>query len=359
MKINLFLAAAVAASSAVWADEGEEQAEEPVANAVESIQKKAKFFSTLPVCSVATGEVEVHRPGAAWEKLEVGRRYPLGSEYRTHTGASMTLSFGPTTLINVGEKSHFVTRTQKFGEDIRSIVLKGGSVKVVLPRNLPAGAFSIAASGFTVKDLAGESHFTYTVLGDGDNALLRCLTGTFVVEGRNFSVPRMGPTQEFRIRTSHDVLNTILYGVRGDPVIKVDRGIVTRTEIDEDGKVKNVYEKSILDWRLSPQTRVQLNRAVPAIGSKLAVSVMTFDADGVLKNDFAYTEDNAAVNSGELVPVSKEESDKLAKRAAEATGAAGAADAANAKTEGGENADEDASGEGSEESEENNEQEEE
>ena len=88
--------------------------------------------------------------------------------------------------------------------------------------------------------------------------------------------------------------------------------------------------------------------------SNLAVSVMTFDADGILKNNFAYTEEQAAVNSGELVPASKEESERLAKRAAEATGAA------EAKAEGEENAGEDASQEeGSEEGEDNNEQEEE
>lgn len=354
MKMKLFWAAAVAASCVAWADEGEEQAEEPVANAIESVQKKTRFFSTLPVCNVAAGGVEVRRPGAAWEKLEEGRRYPLGSEYRTLAGSSMTLSLGPTSQLRVEEKSHFVTRPQKLGEDVRSIVLKGGVVNIVLPRNLPPEAFSVAAPGFTVKGLAGESSFKYTSLGDGDEALLRCLTGTFIIEGRNFTVPKMSPTQELRIRTSHDVLNTVLYGVRGDAAVKIDRGIVTRTEIDEDGKVKNVYEKSILDWRLSPKTRVQFNRAVPAIGSNLAVSVMTFDADGILKNNFAYTEEQAAVNSGELVPASKEESERLAKRAAEATGAA------EAKAEGEENAGEDASQEeGSEEGEDNNEQEEE
>ena len=119
-----------------------------------------------------------------------------------------------------------------------------------------------------------------------------------------------------------------------------------RTEIDEDGKVQHVAETPNLEWRLSPGTRVQINRAVPAVGEKMSVSVMTFAADGSLKNHFAYVEGLAAVNSGELVAASKEESDKLAKRAAEAAGDAAAA-AEEAENQSG--ADGDSSGYGNEE----------
>jgi hypothetical protein len=349
MKTRLFLAAAaLLAAGSVRAEEGTEA--DP--GAVEMpVAKKTKFYSTLPVCSALSGEVQVFCPGASdWKEAEVGRRYALGTEFRTMPGASLTVSFGPTTSVMAEESSSFATRPQKLGEDIRSIVLKGGVVKVIAPRNLPSGAFSVATSGFTVKDVAGEASFSYKVGGDGFEANLRCLLGTFSVEGRNYSIPRMHPTHEIRIRTSHDVLSTVLYGVRGDTVAKIDRGVVTRTEIDEDGKVKNVYENSFLEWSLSPMTRVQINRIVPAIGSKLGVSVMTFDAEGLLKNNFAYTEGLAAVNSGELVPASKEESEKLAKRAAEATGEQG-------ETEGAEG--EEASSEESAGEEETNEQEEE
>lgn len=344
----LFASAAVFAAGAVRADDG---ADDMSGAEAAPVVKKARFFSTLPVCSAASGEVQVLRPGSTeWEEIEVGRRYALGTEYRTMPGAALTVSLGPTSTLLVEGGSVFATRPQKLGEDVRSIVLKGGALKVVTPRNLPSGAFSAATPGFTVKDLAGEAWFSYKVCGDGFDANLRCLTGTFTVEGRNYMVPKMNPTHEIRIRTTHDVLNTVLYGVRGDALVKVDRGIVTRTEIDEDGKVQNMYEKSVLDWRLSPMTRVQINRIVPSIGSRFGVSVMTFDAEGILKNNFAYTEGLAAVNSGELVPASKEESDKLAKRAAEATGEAAAA----AETEG-----EEASGEESAGDEETNEQEEE
>ena len=191
-----------------------------------------------------------------------------------------------------------------------------------------------------------EGGATVSLSFDGDEASLRCATGTFAVEGRNFFVPRMNPTHELRIRTSHDNLATILYGVRGDTAVNVSRGVVMRTEIDEDGKVQHVAETPNLEWRLSPGTRVQINRAVPAVGEKMSVSVMTFAADGSLKNHFAYVEGLAAVNSGELVAASKEESDKLAKRAAEAAGDAAAA-AEEAENQSG--ADGDSSGYGNEE----------
>ena len=242
----------------------------------------------------------------------------------------MTLNMGTECNLRVEGGSEFATRPQLLGEDVRSIVVRRGVVKAVLPRNLPAGGFSIAAPGFTLKDLAGECRVAYSPTGDGDEASLRCATGTFAVEGRNFFVPRMNPTHELKIRTSHDNLATILYGVRGDTVVNVSRGVVMRTEIDEDGKVQHVAETPVLEWRLSPGTKIQINRAVPAIGEKMSVSVMVFAADGTLKNHFAYVEGLAAVNSGELVAASKEESDKLAKRAAEAAGEAAEEDASGA-----------------------------
>lgn len=349
MKMKYLLAAtAVVSAGALWAEDGDADS----SDAVETpIVKKAKFFSTLPVCAAYSGEVSVRRPGSSeWEAIETGRRYALGTEYSTSAGSSLSLSLGPTTTLRAEGSSRFATRPQKIGEDVRSVLIKSGVLNVSLPRNLPPGAFSVAAPGFTVKDMAGESRFSYTPTGDGDDASLRCLTGTFSVDGRNFTVPAMNPTHEIRVRTSHDNLNTILYGVRGDSLVKLDRGIVTRTEIDEDGKVKNVYEKSILDWKLSPMTRAQINRVVPAIGSKLGVSVMTFDAEGILKNNFAYTEECAAVNSGELVPASKEESEKLAKRAAEATSeAAGEAGGEGEEASGGEDTVEDETNEQEEE----------
>ena len=350
----LTLAAALAVAPAYPQEEDEAEAA-PAGEAAApaegddaaATRPKVKFFATLPFCRQISGVVEVLRPGAAaGEPVEDGVRYALGTSFRTAAGARMTLTMGTGCNIRADGSTEFATRPQPLGEDVRSIVVKGGVVTAVLPRNLPAGGFAIAAPGFTLKDIAGECRVEYRATGDGDEASLRCNTGTFAVEGRNFAIPRMNPTHEVRIRTSHDNLATILYGVRGDTAVNVSRGVVMRTEIDEDGKVQHVAETPNLEWRLSPGTRVQINRAVPAVGEKMSVSVMTFAADGSLKNHFAYVEGLAAVNSGELVAASKEESDKLAKRAAEAAGDAAAA-AEEAENQSG--SDGDSSGYGNEE----------
>ena len=345
----LTLAAALAVAPAYPQEEDEVTSADEAAAPVDgddaaAPRPKVKFFATLPFCRQISGVVEVLRPGATvWEPVEDGVRYALGTSFRTAPGARMTLTLGTECNIRAEGSTEFATRPQPLGEDVRSIVVKGGVVKAVLPRNLPAGGFSIAAPGFTMKDIAGECRVEYRATGDGDEASLRCATGTFAVEGRNFFVPRMNPTHELKVRTSHDNLVTILYGVRGDTMVNVSRGVVMRTEIDEDGKVQHVAETPNLEWRLSPGTRVQINRAVPAVGEKMSVSVMTFAVDGALKNHFAYVEGLAAVNSGELVAASKEESDKLAKRAAEAAGEA--AEAAEKQSE----SDDDSSGDDNEE----------
>ena len=51
----------------------------------------------------------------------------------------------------------------------------------------------------------------------------------------------------------------------------------------------------------------------------MAVTVMTFDAAGELRNRCAFTEGRVEVNSGELGPTSKKDREDLAKRAANVT----------------------------------------
>jgi hypothetical protein len=70
---------------------------------------------------------------------------------------------------------------------------------------------------------------------------------------------------------------------------------------------------------MSPQTAVRIQRAVPALGKNMSVSVMTFDAAGALKNRCVFAENRFEINSGELAPTSKSGQADLVKKAAEAT----------------------------------------
>ena len=126
----------------------------------------------------------------------------------------------------------------------------------------------------------------------------------------------MKAAQEVEIRASQDLLFTGLYGKRGDYIVRLDQGRVQVKDY-ETGKI-NIEDK-VLDWKLSPQTAVRIHRAVPALGERMSVTVMTFDAAGELKNRCAFAEKLVEVNSGELGPTSKKDREELAKKAAEAT----------------------------------------
>jgi hypothetical protein len=182
------------------------------------------------------------------------------------------------------------------------------------------------ARGFTAKNPAGESKFTYVNKGDGDEVIVRCVTGSIAVDGRHFAIPQMRAADEVKIRTSHDHLFTGLYGTSGDYLVKLEQGVVTRDEVQDDGSVKKIESQGTLDWRLSPDTRVEIMRAVPAIGERMSVYITTWDAAGEKQNECAYTEGRAEVNSGELIRTSKSDSEELAKRASEATETTEAAD---------------------------------
>ena len=296
------------------AAEGEETAEARPAKKSGNV----KTFFILPYCRMLEGQAEVRKPGAKdWTPIQEGKFYPLGTAYRTlGAGDSLRLQFGPEIEVTVKGAASFGTRAQALDVTSRAIVLQSGTVSVKLPRTAPEGLFEVLAPGFKAFNLAGESRYTYRNTGDGDEAVVRCVTDRLDVEGRHWRIAKMRAADELRIRSSADLLFTGLYGQSGDCTVKLDQGRISVRDF-ETGETKS--EDKFLDWKLSPQTAVRIHRALPALGERMSVTVMTFDAMGELKNRCAFAENLVEVNSGELGPVQNKDSADLAKRAAEAT----------------------------------------
>lgn len=293
-----------------------------------------QLFTALPLCRLAENGAEVLLPlETAWSKAEEGRFYPLGARYRTRAGGKLMLMFGPESSVTIEGESEFATRVQPLSEKSKRIIeLCRGTVSVDFARNTPQGAFFVSAPGFTVKNLAGESRYVYENRGDGDFVSVRCVTGTLGLEGLHFDIAELRAANELHIRTTRDRLTTFLYGVSGDFIVKIDQGVVTKAVVGDEGERKEVTAKSVLDWHLSPETKVRIDRLRLAVDGPMSVAVMAFDAAGELRHNFAFAEGCAEVNSGELVAAPKQEVEDVAKRAAEATETS-AADAEDAKAE--------------------------
>ena len=336
MKRTLSMVAAMSVAFALFAED-ETEAKEETAAETPAVQTNSaasvKAFTTLPLSRRVEGPVSVRKPNGDWEAVEEGRFYPLGSYFRAEKGGLLVLAFGSGSSVTISSGAEFGTRAQPIGDSFRTLVLVRGTIALRLPDNLPVGAFFITAPGFTVKNPAGESAITYEDKGDGDVATILCKTGSLGVEGRHFDIPAMRAADEVRIRTSKDLLFTSLYGTSGNYVVNLDQGMCTHEEFGEDGSLKSVVEKGTLAWHLSPRTQAIINRSVPALGERMSVHTMTFDAAGGLKNERAFSEGRAEVNSGELVPQEKTDADELAKRAAEMTETTAAADAEDAPAE--------------------------
>ena len=307
-------------------DEADVEADEPSATAAEGKAdakpaKKApleKPFHLMPLCRLLEGSGEVRRPGAAdWAPIEEGRFYPLGSAYRTVGQTSrMAIQFGEGSEVHLSGGASLVTFAQALGEKSRRIALDGGVIAVKLPRGLAPGMFSVTAPGFTVENLEGDSRYTYRRTGDGDEVVVRCVTGTMSLNGRHFSIEKMSAANELRIRTSHDNLFTGLFGNSGDIIVKLDQGVVSVQDF-ETREFKD--EQRHLDWHLSPKTAVRIHRAVPEIGERMSVAVMTFDTNGELQNRCAFAEGRSEINSGEEgAGVLAKQEEAAAKKAAEA-----------------------------------------
>lgn len=334
-RILLSMIAVLAASALIADDEEETEAEAPAAEEQSAEEQPAgetsdealpvvptntppKVFTALPLCRRIEGKAFVRKPGGDWIEAAEGRFYPFGTSYRADKGGTIVVAFGSGATARTSDGGEFGTRVQPVGEKTRTLVLVNGTVDLKLPDNLQEGAFVAAAPGFVMKNPAGTSRLSYKDMGDGDEAKIRCITGSMGIEGRHFDIPVMRAADEIRIRTSRDHLVTFLHGTRGDYVIKLDQGLFTRDELNDDGLLQHVVDKRVLDWHLSPGTKVIINRSVPAIGERMSVHTMAFDAAGERKSECSFCEGRAELNSGELVVNPKKNSEELAKRAAEA-----------------------------------------
>jgi hypothetical protein len=324
----MLMTASAALSASLYAQDVEDAAEMSggdVADVAVPQPAAERRYYTLPVCAAVEGRAEVLIPGAKqWTAIETGRHYPLGAMYRTLDAKSeLKILFGLDAEVEVVGEATFGTRAQGLGEASRTVTLEAGTIKVKLPLNLPDGLFYVTAPGFKTLNMAGRSLFTYAKASDGDEARVRCVSGVLNIDGPHFKVMSMQAGNEVKIRTSSDRLFSGIYGMRGDYVVRLDQG---RFIIKDFETGENRIEDRVLDWKLSPQTVVRIHRQRPALGERLAVTVMTFDAAGQLKNRCAFAEQTYEVNSGEIGPTSKKEREELAKKAREAQDAVGAAE---------------------------------
>lgn len=341
-KISVQTALAVTAFSAcvVFAPVCAQDAEEPAAAAAEDglppPPTEAKPFTALFKCVRVSGVAQVLKPGASeWTKAEEGRFYPLGSAVRTVSEAgapvSAEFSFGPEATIKLEGAAEAATRAIQIGEHARTLELRSGRVLVNLPRTLKEGLFSVSAPYFTCSNLAGESRFDYQPLGDGDEVVVRCVTGTMTLEGRHYRIPRMAAANQVRIRSTGDDLFSWLRGESGDSKVVLDQGVTTEKnfETGEEKDVPKTYE-----FVLSPRCAIKVFRRRSPVGGNMLVSMMAIDASGEIKSRCAFAEGRSNVNSGELViaPVAVASAEKeKAKAASEDTEEVEAVEAKPAK----------------------------
>ncbi len=281
-------------------------------------KQEEKFFHTLPYCRKVLGQVDVKRPGSqTWEPIEEGRFYALGSSYRTQADGELTIKFGKEIDVDLKGNASFATVAQPLSEKGRTIALLSGTILIRLPHTLPDGLFTVTAPGFKTVNAKGNSSYAYAPSPDGDGftALVRCVTGDLNIQGAHFEIVGMKAANEVKIRTSKDQLFTGLTGVSGDCQVKLDQGCFL---VKDYATGETHQEERKLDWTLSPQTVVRIHRAMPALGEKLAVSVMTFDAAGVMRNRCAFVENTVEVNSGELVASMSKAQEQINSKSSEA-----------------------------------------
>lgn len=263
-------------------------------------------FYQLIRCVEAQGDVYVFRPRTGeWEKAKEGKYYPMGSKFKARRTSDVlegypaaSFAFGDDCYANIETAGSFSTRPIDIGEKTRTVVLESGVVKFSLPLVMKPGAFSVVAPHFTSTNLAGESQYTYTTLPDGEEIVVRVITGSLSLSGAHYSIERMNAANRLRIRTTGDDLETFLRGESGNFAVTLDQGIERRTDFST-GEKKD--ENVTLVYNLSPKCAIKIFRRRSEADDRMLVNTMTFDPHGRIVNRRAFAENRYNVNSGELV----------------------------------------------------------
>ncbi len=300
--------AVCAALSPAYAEDEEEKKPAAEGEAAEGLPdlaaKPEKFFFPLVRCRLIDGcNVMVKKSSAAaWTEALEGRFYPMGSAFRVEAleGAQVKaeFAFGEKAVLKATNAVEFATEAIEIGAPSRTVLLQKGRIMFDLPRSLPDGLFSVKAPFFACMNLAGESIFDYAPVGDGDEAVVRCVTGSMALQGQHYKIARMGAANQVRIRTTGDSLFTSLRGESGDYVVTLDQGLVQDKNF-ETGEVKDVPKT--LDFSLSPQCAIKIFRKKAAVAGRMIVATMTFNPAGDILNRCAFAEGRSNVNTGELV----------------------------------------------------------
>lgn len=324
--------------------------DEMTARANAAAEKAQKHFhQLLRVDRMTRCSVDVREPRGDWKPATERKFYPYGSTFRVKPGAEgrplAVFVLGAVARIVATNEVEFATREIEIGEKNRVVMPVSGAFKLVLPRNLPKGVFQVAAPNWTCRDLAGDSYFDYRVLPDGDETHVRVITGEMALSGAHYEVPRMSPADRLVVRTTSDKLFTSLRGESGIFSVKLDQGIVRKKDF---ATGETTDEAKTLDYRMSPRCTVKIWRKLAKVGGRAAVSILTMNAEGEIRNRCAFVVGRYNVNSGELVV-----DQKAAKAAADAAKANAELLSGQATTEeGGDEAASEEEGEGEEKKEE-------
>ena len=266
-----------------------------------SAKATARHYHALVKLAYANDNVSVKLPRQTeFKPAKEGKFYPNGATFRvTASGAEpVVFEFGPEALVKVSGNAEFGTREVPMGGNTRTVTMVSGQISVSLPRTMPTGLFTVAYPNFTVKDLAGESSHELVPSGDGDEAVVHVITGMLAIEGSHYNVARMSAADRVRIRTTGESLFTSLRGESGDYKVTLDQGVsVYRDPIA--GTEKDQARK--LDYSLTPQCAIKIFRKRSQIGGRMAVSVMTFDPAGEIRNRYTFAEGTSKVNFGEEI----------------------------------------------------------
>ena len=283
-------------------DEADQQpaaADEQPADAGKDTAKTpdAGFFPLIK-CFRPLGSVRVLNPDVGkFEPAVSDKMYPLGTQFETSAGASVTLFLSETDQILL-EAETLATVKQGAKPEARAIVFAGGQILTFFRDSTPEGQIEVQTPNAVLKNVAGKGEYTLKTAAGDESFRIATITGGASVEGQQYSVPSLRAANTLFVTTAADRSMSRLTSESGEFAVVLEKGA-----------------EEPVSFRMSPRAVVKIWRQHAKVGGRLIVSTLAVNSSGASVHRFAWAEGRPQVATGEMI-----HSDETAGEAAKESG---------------------------------------
>lgn len=258
-------------------------------------EEPSRPFEPLVRISTIRGQVQVNNPDVGtYTDAAENKLYPMGTRVRTMAESSVFLVFSNEDTVKVQPDTEVIIKAAANNPDAREVTLISGRVSTSLRENMPDGFFNVSTPNACMKSISGRGDYRLSNDGTIETFQAATITGTAIVDGPNYTIPRLRAANTVLIETSPDRALSRLTSTSGDYTINLDNGTEEPVAFD-----------------MSPHAIVKIWRENAPVGGRMIVSTLVISPSGKARHRFAFASGRTGLLFGDIATLSDEETEKL------------------------------------------------